>query len=104
MLLLGLEFCLNEFNGFTQYVVRIETLMRGFCQKGTLSGGDFVWRGFCLEGILSGGRFCPGFTLACVHRRHDGSPYERPWIRLWLGSVLGLIQSSINLINELDSI
>ena len=34
---------------FTQHVVRIETLIMGFCLEGILSGGDYVRRGFCLR-------------------------------------------------------
>ena len=43
------------FNILTQYVVRIETLIRGFCM--ILYGGDFVRGGILSEGIMSGGDF-----------------------------------------------
>ena len=44
-------FCLREINIITQYVVRIEMLVRGFCLEGILSGwdsvrGDYVRKGF----------------------------------------------------------
>ena len=56
----GVRVLSEGFNVFSQYVVRIETVIRGCCLEGILSGGDFVWRGFCPrrfcpEGILFGG-------------------------------------------------
>ena len=41
------------FDVFTQYVVRIETLIWGFCP-----------RGFCQEGIMSGG---DSVLDSCIH-------------------------------------
>ena len=57
MLGLGLEVCLRGFDVFTQYVVRIETLIRGFSLEG-----------FCPEGILSEGFiFGEDFVLDSSH-------------------------------------
>ena len=50
------SFFSDGLNVFTQYVVRIETLIRGFCPEGILSRGDFVQGGHVRRG------FCPGFT------------------------------------------
>ena len=55
MLGLGLGFCLRGFNVFTQYAVRIETLLKGFYLEGILSGSDFV------RGDYVRRKFCSGF-------------------------------------------
>ena len=39
--------CLIGFNVFTQYVIRIETLVRGFCLERIFFGRDFVRTRFC---------------------------------------------------------
>ena len=53
--MLGLGLRVRGFNVFTQYVVRIEMLITGFCLKVILSGGDFV------RGDYIRRAFCPGF-------------------------------------------
>ena len=53
MVMFRVRVCLRGlFNVFTQYVVRIETLIRGFfperiLPEGIMSKGDYVQMGFC---------------------------------------------------------
>ena len=104
--MLRLGFCLMGFSVFTQYVVRIETLMRGFCPDGILSEGilsegivSWIQTKDMLQGNVSATAascFCGGCLPRTAHNRPDRSSVSSAEVgRLEL--IYWLRQSQLNL-------